>query len=110
MVDVKLVVGRSKLLEGRVTFPCVPRIEVVRYFANTKKGMECQCRHFRMEFASGISRGCWGESSIDPFPDLIAMFPLAYRLVPILGIDMRHPVNILISKQLNKRKKFTSGS
>lgn len=108
MVDVRVVVGRSKPLEGRATFPCVPRIEVVRYFANTEEGMEC--RHFRMESASSISQGCWRKPSIDPFPDLIAMFPLAYHLVPILGIDMRHPVNMLISKQSNKRKKFTSGS
>jgi hypothetical protein len=60
-VDVRVVVGRSKLLAGKsyYLYPSAPHIEVVRHFANTREGTECQCRHFRMELTSGTYRGCW---------------------------------------------------
>jgi len=47
--------------------------------------------------------------AIHPLPDLIAMLPLACRLLPVLDIDLRHSVNILIFEQSNRRKKFTTG-
>ena len=40
--------------------------------------------------------------AIDPLPDLIAVLLLVCRLLPVLDIDLRHSVDILIFERSNR--------